>query len=116
MPVNIENHLSSKEELAWYRILKDYEQSGLSQQAYSELKQVDRKGLMKWRRKLAKKEGEIIKENYAKRLKIAPVRLKKERANDTEPVIRLELSNNVKLYIPTGFDSYTLKKILEVIS
>lgn len=116
MPLDITSYLDTKEELDWYKVIKDCEVSGLSQQAYCKLKGVNYRGLLKWRRKLTKREGAILKDRCSNRIKIAPVKLKKEVSSQLKTPIRLELQNKLNLYIPPDFDSGTLKKILEVVS
>ena len=116
MPLDITSYLDTKEELDWHKVIKDYEVSGLSQLAYCNLKGVDYKGLLKWRRKLTKKEGAVFKERCDNKIKIAPIKLKKEMSSQLKTPIRLELPNKLNLYIPADFDSGSLKKILGIIS
>jgi len=103
----------SDKKVYWQNLIREWEESGMSQAAFCRTRNITHSNFFMWRRRLAAESTPPLSAVFA------PVKIKQEDIMLCKPTsstpVRLILKNNVRLEIASGIDKATLKVVLDVL-
>lgn len=105
----------SKKAAYWRRVTREWKQSGQSQAAFCETRNLKLTTFRWWRHRLLREAAEAAKtKETGSSAPFIPVRIVETSSPSSQP-IEIVLANLQRIRVPSGFDPDTLRRVLAIL-